>query len=451
MTISRKILLAAVILTLAAAGCVPQAQPAVPTTVLNTPVAGQNTPIPAQPTTAPTAETGGERGTLPRESPPLTAFNAMPALSKSNTAFALDLYQQLRSQEGNLFFSPFSISEALAMTYAGAKGETAAQMAKAMHFDLPAADLHAAFNALSSTLAGRAKNGDQPGFKLNIANALWGQQGFVFQPDFLNALSLNYGAGMQTVDYAKSEDARQTINDWVANQTADKIKDLIPEGVLNEMTRLVLTNAIYFNAAWMIPFEKDATKEDSFHLLNGSEVKVPMMRQTESFGYYKGEDFKAVELFYEGRQLSMVILMPDEGKLPDFEKSLTEAGLQKILDQLAMERIDLSLPKFKVDSSFGLADQLAALGMPDAFDVAKADFSGMTGKPDLYITNVVHKAFVDVNEAGTEAAAATGVIMGLKSMPTGEPVRLQIDHPFLFLIRDSETGALLFLGRVVQP
>ncbi|MHB8114462.1 MAG: serpin family protein [Bellilinea sp.] len=451
MSLLRKATLAAVILALAAAGCAQQPTASIPSPAIDTPSAPDiaPTPLPSEPT--PMTEPIRLQSDKPRETPPSTAYDNLPVLSSGNTAFALDLYQQLRSQDGNLFYSPFSISQALAMTYAGAKAETAAQMAAALHFDLPQADLHPAFNALSAELESRAGKGDQAGFKLNIANALWGQQGFAFLPDFLDTLALNYGAGMQAVDYNQPDAARQTINDWVADQTEDKTKDLIPDGALNPLTRLVLTNAIYFNAAWLLPFEKEATQNDSFDLLDGSEVQVPMMRQTESFGYLKVENFEAIELFYEGRELSMVILLPDEDQFAAFEDSLDSAQLQSILDQLTEQRLDLSMPKFKVDSSFGLADTLAAMGMPDAFDGVKADFSGMTGKPDLFITNVVHKAYVNVNEEGTEAAAATGVVMGLKSMPVGEPIVVKVDRPFLFLIRDSQTGAVLFLGRVVQP
>ncbi len=439
MTFFHKFIVMTAILTLAAAGCAPQS--AAPT----------DEPTPESPMETPMTQEINLKSDLPREEPSQTALSNMAALSGSNIAFALDLYQQLRSQDGNLFYSPFSISLALAMTYAGAQGDTESQMASAMHFDLPQEDLHPAFNALNTTLNGRVGEEGQPGFKLNIANALWGQQGFAFSPEFLDLLAVNYGAGMQAVDYAQSEAARKTINDWVEDQTEGKIKDLIPANALNALTRLVLTNAIYFNAAWLNPFDEKATTEESFDLLDGSEVKVPMMRQTESFGYIKAEDYQAVELFYEGRQLSMVILLPDEEQFADFEQSLDAAQLQSTLDQLAVQRLDLSMPKFKIDSSFGLAATLAGMGMPDAFDVNKADFSGMTGKPDLYITDVVHKAFVNVDEEGTEAAAATGVIMGLKSMPTGEPIRVEVDHPFLFLIRDVETGVVLFMGRVVQP
>ncbi|HWR64489.1 MAG TPA: serpin family protein [Bellilinea sp.] len=451
MSLFRKVLLAVVVLALAGAGCAPQPATSEPTPTGETPLAPENTPEPVFPTPTAGDQPVKLQSDKPRETPPQSAYDAIGTLSTGNNEFALELYQQLRSQSGNLFYSPFSISQALAMTYAGAKGETETQMASTLHFDLAQADLHAAFNALSATLASRVGDSDQGGFELNIANALWGQQGFGFQPDFLDTLALHYGAGMQAVDFAASDAARQTINDWVAEQTKDKIQDLIPEGVLNELTRLVLTNAIYFKAAWLLPFEESATQNDTFDLLDGSEIQVPMMRQVESFGYLKAEDFEAVELFYEGRELSMVILLPDEDQFAAFEQNLNAATLQSFIDQLAVERLDLSLPKFKVESSFGLAETLAAMGMPDAFDVVNADFSGMTGQPDLFITDVVHKAFVDVNEIGTEAAAATGVVMGLKSMPTGEPIEVKIDRPFLFVIRDVQTGAMLFFGRVVEP
>lgn len=447
----RKVLLAVIVLALAGAGCAPQPATSQPTQAGETPIVPENTPEPVLPTPTASDQPVKLQSDKPRETPPQSAYDAIGTLSASNNEFAIELYHQLRSQSGNLFYSPFSISQALAMTYAGAKGGTETQMASAMHFDLAQADLHAAFNALSATLASRVGDSDQGGFELNIANALWGQHGFGFQPEFLDTLALNYGAGMQAVDFAASDAARQTINDWVAEQTRDKIQDLIPEGVLNELTRLVLTNAIYFKAAWLLPFEESATQDDTFDLLDGSEVQVPMMRQVESFGYLKAEDFEAVELFYEGRELSMVILVPDEDQFTAFEQNLNAATIQSFINQLSVERLDLSLPKFKVESSFGLAETLAAMGMPDAFDVVKADFSGMTGQPDLYITDVVHKAFVDVNEIGTEAAAATGVVMGLKSMPTGEPIEVKIDRPFLFVIRDVQTGAMLFFGRVVQP
>lgn len=447
MNMFRKFILAVAVLTLLAAGCAPQ--PAEPT-----PAPGEETPF-ETPTKENMPENIKLQSDLPRQEPSASAYEDMKLLPASNTAFALDLYQQLRLQDGNLFFSPYSISVALAMTHAGARGETETQMASTLHFDLAQDRLHPAFNALNTALTKPSEEEAEPGFTLNIANALWAQEGFAFLPEFLDTLALNYGAGMQAVDYANPEAARQTINQWVEDQTEEKIKDLIPQGSIDEMTRLVLTNAIYFKAAWKHPFDENETSDQSFHLLDGSEVKVPMMHRTESFEYFKGEDFEVVELFYEGNKFEMLIIMPDEDAFSEFEQSLDAATLQSILEMFPTERIapqvDLTMPKFKVESSFGLADTLASMGMPDAFDVVKADLSGMTGKTDLYITDVVHKAFVDVNEEGTEAAAATGVVVGLKSMPLEEPVKVVIDHPFLFLIRDVETGTVLFLGRVVEP
>ncbi len=375
-------------------------------------------------------------------------------LVQGNTAFALDLYQVLSGQEGNLFLSPYSITQALAMTYAGAKGNTEAQMAKTLHFDLPQENLHPAFNALDQLFASRAEIPAElggEGFRLNLANALWGQTGYTFIPDFLDRLAENYGAGMNLVDYQQDpEAARKLINDWVANATEDKIQDLIPQGGVNDLTRLVLTNAIYFNAAWQSPFEEKETKQGPFTLLDGSQVQVPMMRQTEYLNYTAQDQLTVVEIPYLGGQMSMVILLPDAGAMQTVEQNLTADTLSGWLSAMQSTNLELQMPKFKVESSFSLSDAFKALGMSDAFDPAAADFSGMDGTRNLYITGVLHKAFVDVNEAGTEAAAATAVMMGVTSMPL-EPVQVTVDRPFLFLIRDMETGAILFMGRVVQP
>src|SRR5574340_1100303 len=447
MTVYRKLILLAAVFVLAAAGCTPQ--PAEPTQT-----GAEKTPA-AIPTEAPMPQDIKLKSDLPRQEPSAAAFDDMKALPASNNAFAVDLYQKLRTQEGNLFFSPYSISVALAMTYAGARGETETQMASTMHFDLPQERLHPAFNALNSEMLKLPDNQEEPGFTLNIANALWGQEGFGFSQAFLDTLALNYGAGMQAVDYANPEKARKTINKWVEDETKDKIKDLIPEGAIDPMTRLVLTNAIYFKAGWQYTFDENETHDQPFTLLDGSQVDTPMMQQTAGFEYVKGDGYEAVELPYEGRKFEMIIILPEAGAFADFEQSLDAAKLQSILNMFPSEalprQIDLTMPKFKVESSFGLAGTLAEMGMPDAFDVAKADLSGMTGKPDLFITDVVHKAFVDVNEAGTEAAAATGVIIGLKSAPVEEPLKVVIDHPFLFAIRDVDSGTMLFFGRVVEP
>jgi serpin B len=376
-------------------------------------------------------------------------------LVEGNSAFAFELYQALKGQGGNLFYSPYSISLALAMTYAGAHGETAQQMADTLQFLLEQARLHPAFNWLDAELASRgqgAQGKDGKGFRLNIVNAIWGQKDYEFLTEFLDVLAENYGAGLRILDFIReAEESRLIINDWVSNQTEGRIEDLIPEGVIDELTRLVLTNAIYFNAAWKCPFDKGMTADGLFYLLDGGQVTVPMMKQTESFGYAYGEGYQAIELPYDDGELSMVILLPEAGQFGAFEKELEAQQVDAIIDDLQSTRVTLTMPKFEFDSEFGLKDALAGMGMPIAFSPDEADFSGMTGNRELFISDVVHKAFVAVDEAGTEAAAATAVVVGTTSMPVEPPVEVTIDRPFIFLIRDIETGAVLFVGRVLNP
>ena len=374
-------------------------------------------------------------------------------LVDGNTAFSFDLFQELKSEDGNMFCSPYSISLALAMTYAGARGETEQQMADTLHYDLSQHNLHPAFNYLDMELAKRGKGArgkDDEGFRLNIVNAIWGQKDFTFLPEFLDTLAENYGAGLRLLDFInETEKSRITINDWVSDETEGRIQDLIPQGQLDAATRLVLTNAIYFNAAWQYRFEKSMTSDSVFHLLNGQDINVPMMRQTESFGYTTGDGYQAVELQYDGGELSMVILLPDPGEYDSFEDQLNVENTNEIINRLQYTQVALAMPKFEFESEFKMKDTLSRMGMPVAFSPS-ADFSGMTGGKELYIDQVIHKAFVSVDEAGTEAAAATAVDMKLTSMPA-EPVNVTIDHPFIFLIRDIETGTILFVGRVMNP
>jgi serpin B len=404
----------------------------------------------AQPAAGEVLQSDKERKTSPDV---LTGDQA--SLVEGNSAFAFELHQALRGKEGNLFYSPYSISLALAMTYAGARGETAKQMSDTLQFLLEQAKLHPAFNWLSAELAGRgqgAQGKDGEGFRLNIVNAIWGQKDYEFLSDFLDILAENYGAGLRILDFMnEAEQSRLAINDWVSERTEGRIEDLIPPGAINELTRLVLTNAIYFNAAWKYPFDEGLTANGPFYLLDGRQVIVPMMREMESFGYGKGEGYQAVELPYDGGELSMVILLPASGNFEAFEAGLQAQEVSDIISGLRPTQVALTMPKFEFDSEFGLKDTLADMGMPVAFSPDEADFSGMTGNSELFISDVIHKAFVAVDEAGTEAAAATAVIVGTTSMPTEPPVEVTVDRPFIFLIRDIETGSILFVGRVLNP
>ena len=385
--------------------------------------------------------------------PDVTAGD-LDALVDGNSTFAFELYQVLRDDNnGNLFYSPHSISLALAMTYAGASDETERQMADSLHFVLPRDRLHPAFNELDLELARRgegAKGKDAGGFRLNIVNAIWGQEGYELLDAFLDTLAENYGSGLRLLDLAGDpETSRVTINDWVSEQTEDRIEELIPRGAVDTLTRMVLTNAIFFNAAWAEQFEEGATSDGPFFPLDGSTVTVPMMRQTESFGYAEVDGLQAVELPYDGHEFSMVILLPAEGEFRAFEETLDAPRVDAIVQDMGYTRIGLTLPRFEFESGFKLKEALAAMGMPVAFS-PEADFSGMTGSRELFIGDVLHKAFVSVSEAGTEAAAATAVIMPATARQE-ELVAFIVDRPFVFFIRDIDTGAVLFVGRVVDP
>ena len=406
-------------------------------------------------TTSPTTQAVGFK-VLKADAPCITAPNVSDAqlssLVSGNSAFAFTLYQQLKKNSiGNLFYSPYSISTALGMTYAGAAGDTQKQMGSALHFTLPQAQLHPAFNQLALDLASRGQNAqgtNGKSFALNIANALWGQQDLIVQPAFLNILAQNYGAGLNLLDFKNSpEPSRVTINNWVSDQTNNRIKDLLPQGSITPATRFVLTNAIYFDAAWQNPFTKESTSNGNFNLLNSTTVSVPMMNREGSYSYIKGSGYQAVELPYSGNEVAMDIIIPDAGQFNAFESAMTADKVSGIIGSLKSSFMVLTMPKFQFDSSFSLKDALTALGMPVAF-TDKADFSGITGKPDLFISDVVHKAFVAVDEEGTEAAAATGVIMVGAAMPANS---LPVDRPFVFLIRDIQTDAILFVGRVLNP
>lgn len=421
-----------------------------------------DTPSPSSPSPSPTVSPSPTDGfelaksDIERQLSPAVAQSDLSNLVAGNNAFALDMYKALDGEEGNLFFSPYSISVALAMTYAGARGATEQQMADVLHFLLDTENLHSAFNALDLVLtedtdAPPDEMGDP--FILNIANSLWGQSGYPFLQDFLDTLAENYGAGMRLLDFVTaSEPARITINDWVSDNTEQRIKDLIPEGAITDLTRLVLANAIYFKASWLHQFNENLTRDEVFHMLDGSEVMVPMMSlpDPEQFGYVDGDGYQAVEMPYVGGKAAMTLILPDEGAFADFEAGLSAELIVEIIAGLEHKSVELRLPKFSYEQAIGLNSVLAQMGMQDAFDPNVADFSGMDGTKLLYITDVFHKAFVAVDEKGTEAAAATAVIVGIESMPQID-VELTVDRPFIFLIRDTENGQILFTGRVLNP
>ena len=371
---------------------------------------------------------------------------------KGSNAFAVDLYGQLRRQAGNLFFSPESISTAFAMAYAGARGQTAAEMAKVFHFTLPQARLQPAMGAL---LAGM--NAKHPRYELRVADALWAQRDENFLPSYLQLVQSNYGAAFHRVDFKTAPDAaRGAINEWVERQTSEKIKHLIGPGVLTAATRLVLTNAIYFKGEWRNQFDKTETKNEEFHLPAAKSIEAPMMHRTGSYRYYDGGSFQALELPYAGGDLAMVVLLPKQAAgLPALERSFNAAAAEKWIDDLQpAAKVILTLPRFTMTRQLELSGVLARMGMPQAFSNA-ADFSGMTGKPEFRISAAIHKAYVDVNEQGTEAAAATSTVFQAlamrRRMPEPPPIIFRADHPFLFLIRDTRSGSILFMGRVVDP
>jgi serpin B len=423
------------------------------------PVDANSAPADTNPTSVdanPAIDVGTAASPLQRELAPEVPAADLTTLSSDNAAFAFDLYAKLKAGNGDVAFSPVSISLALAMTYAGAANGTAAEMAKTLHFTLPSDQLHRAFNGLDQTLVSRGVGRpalDGSLMQLTIANSLWLDQSFLLRSSFLDTLAVNYGAGVNLVDFINTPDAaRRGINAWVADQTAGKIAELLaPESISNSV-RLVLANAIYFNAAWQSPFNATFNHSSSFTLLDGTVTSKSYMYQSLSIPAGPGTGFVAAALPYQDERLSMVIVLPDAGRFAEVESSLDGAGLASLVTGLTYQKVSLYLPPFHVDTHASLKDLLASLGMPSAFGPF-ADFSAMANDP-LYISDVIHEAFVTVAEKGTEAGAATAVIMGDASisMDAGPPPLLvKADRPFLYFIYDKPTGAILFMGRVLDP
>lgn len=396
--------------------------------------------------TAQTSQTNGQQA-HDSLTPPTAAAQDLPTLVAGNTSFTLDLFKAVHSDSANVVLSPYSISTALAMAYAGANGATATQMAEVLHFGVPKDRLPAAFQQLAQNLSAGDQTGDGA-FQVSVANSIWGQGDFSFLPPFLKVLQQQYDSPLRKVDFAKSsEAARLAINDWAKEETKGKIPDLLPADSIDGTTRLVLANAVYFKADWLSPFSHDSTDDVDFHLASGETTTVPTMNQTASFGYAKAGGWEAVELPYQGGRYSMVALLP-QADLDTALHALTTDSLSTLLKQLAPKEISLSLPKWTYKSGFELKAALSSLGMQDAF--SGADFSGMDGRMDLAIDDVYHKAFVAVDEKGTEAAAATGVVMRVTAVLATAP-QVTFDRPFIYVIRDQQTGTILFIGQVADP
>lgn len=399
--------------------------------------------IPEQP--APTVQTTEPSPTTP--SKPVSS-KEVDEVVMANNKFALNLYSEYKKDSGNIFFSPYSISTAFAMVYEGAKGKTAEEIQKLFNYPTNSNLRRQSFSAIYNDL-----NSPNAKYKLSVANALWAQKDYKFLNEYMDTLKNYYMAQATNLDFVNAtEESRLTINKWVETKTNDKIKDLFSAGSLESSTKLVLTNAIYFKGTWTVQFDKNRTTNKDFKVTPTNIVKVPTMIKTDEnskFKYLETDTLQALEVPYEGDKLSMLILLPKSNDIKPIENSLSEKKLSEIKGKLEETRVDVYIPKFTFDTKYFMTDTLSKMGMPTAFTM-DADLSGMDGSKMLYISKVIHQAFVDVNEEGTEAAAATGIAVGLK-MAIKEIPTFIADHPFIFIIQDKKSGNILFLGRVSNP
>lgn len=384
--------------------------------------------------------------------PLMVSANNPQEIAEGNNKFAFKLFHELKSDNNNnQFYSPFSISTALAMTFAGARTETAIQISQTMNFP-QSENFHSDYKHLLDGL----NTGTEDKIKLNIANGLWAQKNFKFLDSFFNIVKSNYYSELKNVDFPnalESEKARKEINAWVEQKTNDKIKDLLSQGDLNSLTRLVLVNAIYFYGDWEEPFKKQRTESKDFTLMDGAKINVPFMNQQGRYNYYEDSKIEAIEIPYKDNKASMVIFLPIKNKrMAEFEKSFDNKYYQDIIAALQFNEVRLSVPKFQTTYKINLGTTLSQMGMPLAFSPSDADFSGMTGKRDLCISEVIHQAFINVDERGTEAAAATAVVMTMTAIRPSSDIKVfNADHPFVFLIKDNTTGSILFMGKIMNP
>lgn len=366
----------------------------------------------------------------------------------ANNQLALDLYSKYKSEKGNVFFSPYSILSVLAIAYEGARGTTASEMQAVLHLPNDKGKIHSDFVNISNEINKAGKS-----YQLSVANDLWAQKDYTFLTDYFNTVAQYYDGKLTNLDFkSDTENSRITINDWVANKTNNKIQNLIPQGTVGSSTRLVITNAIYFKADWLRQFDGGDTYDQDFKLDSGNTVKAKMMHNTANLNYGETDTLQLLEMPYVGNDLSMIIFLPKDNNLINLDDSISINNLSNWKNAMKNERVAVSLPKFKFDTDYFMSKDLKEMGMPTAF-TGNADFSGMTGTKDLYISEVIHKAFVEVAEYGTEAAAATAVIMRAMAvpMPQEPPKVFNADHPFIFTIQDNQSGNILFMGRVLDP
>ncbi len=373
--------------------------------------------------------------------------NNEQAVVKANNSFAMNLYGELNNEKGNIFFSPFSIFDALSMTYVGARGETATQMANVLHITLARKDFNSGFSNLLKEIKSNAQKEE---YKLNIANAIWYQKNFRFLKSFISTIENYYDSEIFGVNFSDPNTVDR-VNEWVSKETNGKINKIV--GKIDPLTRLILTNAIYFKGKWVSAFSTSTTRPSTFYVNPQQKIKAPMMYQEAKFNYMENESLQAIEMPYEGKKLSMVVLLPkNKYGVKEIESSLDPSNLQEIISQMRMQKVKVYFPKFKLETSYDLKDVLMSMGMTDAF--GNADFSGMDGTTDLRISKVIHKAYIDVNEKGTEAAAVTAVVMVLTCSLNSQPPKIPIfraDHTFVFFIIDRSNDAILFMGRITNP
>jgi serpin B len=374
-------------------------------------------------------------------------------LREGNTDFAFELFGRLCRDAGedNVMFSPFCISSALGMAWAGARGETEAGMAAVLGFGSSQPAVHNGFSRLFGLISREGADAGDEAITLNIANALWVDRNYPLLDDYVNLVSEHYGAEARNMDFSGDPDAeRLVINAWVEDETQDRISDLLGPGTVTTATRVVLTSAVYFLGNWRFQFNPELTRDGSFTTLSGQKITVPFMSRTMNIPFYRGNGFRAVAMQYSDLQSRMIIVFPD-GDFLQFQQDLDPEMLEEVVGGMSTREVAVVMPPFEFDTDYSLTPVLGEMGMGDAFDASRADFSGFTGERDLFITAVVHKAFVKVDETGTEAAAATGLIMATTAMPSDPPELFLLDRPFVFLIIDDRSDTVLFMGRVTDP